>query len=318
VPGGAFPVDGKFICNPSRPLDPVKLPRAKHFLLEKFPNRYKIIYYKPCATIKTAFGCTGKCTFCFCNAMNSGLYGARPMEDVIREIEEITAPHILILDDNFFTSRHRMTEFCELLEKKAIQKEFIAIGNARFIVQNPDIMAMLRHAGMRAVMVGFEFVTDEELVAVHKNSTLGENNRTIEICRDLDIDLFALFMINPDWHHADFRRLSGYIKEHHIPFALFSTLTVFPGTQMALDHPELVSHDTTWWRYDMLRLHRKPAHMKAFVFYMWLFYLYMVPGMQFASIKKYRQRFGTLGMIRHSSTSFLMGLEYLIKLLIWK
>ena len=58
--------------------------------------------------------------------------------------------------------------------------------------------------------------------------------------------------------------------------------------------------------------------MSSMMFYLWLFYLYMIPGMQFASIRKFRQRYGYLGIIRHSFTSFFMGLEYLIKLLIWK
>jgi radical SAM superfamily enzyme YgiQ (UPF0313 family) len=233
IPGAAFPVNGKFICNPSLPLDPGKIPRAKHFLLEQNPDRYKIIYYKPCASIKTAFGCSGKCTFCFCNEMNGGTYGARPIHDVVDEIEEISVQNILILDDNFFTTRKRLLEFCELIQKRKIKKEFVAIGNAHFIVQNPDIMVKLRDAGVKAVMVGFEFVTDGELAAIDKDSSVEDNNRTIEICRELDIDLFGLFIVNPDWRHADFKRLAGYIKKNKIPFALFSTLTVFPGTKLA-------------------------------------------------------------------------------------
>ena len=318
VPGGAFPVNGKFKRNPSLPLDPRKIPRAKHFLLEQNPERYKIIYYKPCASIKTAFGCSGKCTFCFCTEMNGGTYGARPIEDVVDEIEEISVPNILILDDNFFTTRKRMLEFCEIIQKRKIQKEFIAIGNAHFMVQNPDIMVKLRNAGVKAVMVGFEFVTDRELEAIDKDSSVDDNNRTIEICRELDIDLFALFIVNPDWRHADFKRLAGYLKKNKIPFALFSTLTVFPGTRLARLNPETAPDMLNSWRFDLLRLHQKPGHMPAIMYYLWLFYLYMIPGMQFTSIRKFRQRYGVTGIIRHSFTGFLMGWEYLIKLLIWR
>ncbi|HNX78331.1 MAG TPA: radical SAM protein [Prolixibacteraceae bacterium] len=318
VAGAAFPVNGKFVIHPSPPVDPSKMPRPVHYLLEKSPARYNIIYYKPCAAIKTSFGCTGKCTFCFCTEMNGGLFGARPMEDVMDEIAEISVPHIIILDDNFFSSGKRMREFCDLIEKRKIQKEFIAIGNARFIVQNPDIMSDLRKAGVKAVMVGFEFITEEELTAIDKDSTPEDNNRVIDICRDLDIDLFALFMVNPDWQHSDFKKLALYLRSHKVPFALFSTLTVFPGTKLARLHPELLPTHTKFWRYDLLRLHQKPRHMSSTMFYLWLFYLYMIPGMQFTSIRKFRQRYGITGVIRHSFTSFFMGLEYLVKLLIWK
>ncbi len=318
VPGGAFPVSGKFILNPSPPLDPGKMPRPKHFLLEQNPDRYRIIYYKPCAAIKTGFGCSEKCTFCFCAEMNGGVYGARPMNDVVDEIEEITIQNIIILDDNFFVSRRRMLEFCELIQEREIKKEFIAIGNARFIVQNPDIMAKLRCAGVKAVMVGFEYVTDDQLAAIDKDSSVKDNNRVIGICRELDIDLFALFIVDPAWRHADFKRLAGYIKKNKIPFALFSTLTVFPGTKLARLHPDMSPDMSKSWRFDLLRLHQKPSHMSAMMFYLWLFYLYMIPGMQFTSIRKFRQRYGIQGIIRHLLTGFFMGWEYLIKLLIWR
>ena len=317
VPGGAFPVNGKFICNPSPPLNPEKMPPAKHFLLEHFPNRYKIIYYKPCASIKTSFGCPGKCTFCFCTEMNGGVYGARPIKNVINEIEEIAVKNILIMDDDFLINRNRLLDFCELIKERDIKKVFIAIGNARFIAQNPDVMSNLREAGIAALMVGFEFVTDEELTSINKDTSLNDNNRTVEICRDLDIDLFALFIINPDWQHADFRKLAKYLRNNHIPFALFSTLTIFPGTKLAQLNPKPLMEQSKWWRYDLLRLHQKPKYMSAFMFYLWLFYLYMIPGMRFTTLQKHRKRYGVFGIISHSVTSFFMGIEYLFKLLIW-
>ncbi|MDX2431546.1 MAG: radical SAM protein [Bacteroides sp.] len=318
VPGGAFPVNGKFVPNPSPPLDPLKLPPVRHFLLEQNPNRYRIIYYKPCAAIKTSFGCTGGCTFCFCAQMHGGTYGARPIKDVVDEIEKLSVKSIFVLDDNFLHDRKRLLDFCELIRKRKLEKEFIIIGNAEFVCRNPDVMKNLRESGVKALMVGFEFVTDTELHAVNKNASLHDNNWTIEICRELDIDLFALFIIDPDWQHADFRRLASYLRDHHIPFALFSTLTVFPGTKLARLHPNPPGIKTKGWRYDLLRLHQKPAHMSKLLFYLWLFYLYMIPGKRFATLQKYRQRYGMLGIVKHSFLSLYTGFEYLFKLLIWK
>lgn len=318
VPGGAFPVNGHFNSNPSPPLDPVKLPRARRILLEQSPMRYKIVYYHPCASIKTSYGCSGKCSFCFCAEMHGGTFGTRPIDDVVGEIEEIPVGNILILDDNFLANRKRLLEFAELIKKREIKKEFIAIGNAKFIAENPDVMSKLREAGVAAVMVGFEFVTDEELASVNKDATLQDNNMTIEVCRELDMDLFALFIIHPDWHHSDFHKLARYLKKNYIPFALFSTLTAFPGTQMANIIPEKSRDHSQYWRYDLLRLHQKPLYMSSFRFYLWIFYLYMIPGMRFITFKKHRQRFGVAGILGHSITSFFLGMEYLFKLLIWK
>ncbi|RPH99449.1 MAG: radical SAM protein, partial [Calditrichaeota bacterium] len=192
IPGGAFQIQGQFRRNPSLPLDPASLPQPKHILIRRFPKRYKIIHYKPCAAIKTSFGCPDKCTFCFCTEMHGGTFAVRPIEDVVDEIETIPVKNIIILDDNFLINRKRLLKFCDLIEKRALHKEFIAVGNARFAAQNADIMRRLRQVGVTALMIGFEFVTDELLESVDKKSTIAENNATIEICRELDIDLFAL------------------------------------------------------------------------------------------------------------------------------
>jgi len=317
VPGGAFRINGQFVKNPSEILNPAKMPVAKHFLLEQYPHRYKIIYYKPCAAIKTSFGCTDNCTFCICTKMHGGSYNERPIDDVVDEIAEISVENIIVLDDNFLVNRKRLLEFCELLEKRNIKKEFIIIGGARFIADNPDVMKKLRSAGVTAVMVGFEFVTDKELANYKKKASMSDNKLTIKICQENDIDLFALFIVDPDWSHDDFRKLACYIRNNYLPFALFSTLTVFPGTKLAKTIKIQENHGK-WWRYDLLRLHQKPKHMTALMFYLWVFYLYMIPGMQFATLKKFHRRYGTLGIIKHFFTSLLIGMEYLVKLVIWK
>jgi radical SAM superfamily enzyme YgiQ (UPF0313 family) len=317
VPGAAFQVNGTFIKNESEPLDPRKLPLAKHHLLEKHPNRYKIIYYDQCAAIKTSFGCTDKCTFCFCTEMHGGRFGMRPIQDVVDEIEQIKVKNIIVLDDNFLLSKKRLNEFCDLLEERGIEKEYIIIGGANFIARNPDTMKRLRSVGVTAAMVGFEFANDTELEQYQKKANMKDNNDTVSICKENDIDLFALFIVDPNWKHSDFRKLAKYIRSHYLPFALFSTLTVFPGTQLAKQIKPQEDKEK-WWRYDLLRLHQKPKHMSAFVFYLWVFYLYLVPGMQFATLRKFHKRYGILGITRHFFTSLGIGFEYLFKLLIWR
>jgi len=179
------------------------------------------------------------------------------------------------------------------------------------------VIGELRDAGVTALMIGFEFVTDNELQSVNKTASLEDNNQAIKICKQYDIDILALFIVDPDWHHSGFRKLARYIRSHKLPFALYSTLTVFPGTQMA--HNQIIPEDPDkWWRYDLLRLQKKPKYISSFSYYLWLFYLYLVPGMQFATLKKFHKVYGTFGIIKHAIISFFMGLEFLVKLLIWK
>ncbi len=250
--------------------------------------------------------------------MNGGKYAARSMKQVAEEIEGIPVKNIWILDDNFLSSRTRVKEFCGEIGKRGIRKEFIAYGTAHFVAQNPDMMQLLRQAGLTGLLVGFEFVTDEELAAVHKQATVLDNDHTIAICGDLDIELFALFMINPNWTHRDFRKLADYLKTNQMTFATFSTLTLLPGTELAGKENRTFDPNAHWWRYDFLRLHQVPQHMSPLRYYLWLFYLYMLPGQSSGTLRKLRQRYGFWGTLKLIFDSLFIGLNHLVKVLIWR
>ena len=326
VPGGAFPVDGHFVRVPGAPLVPATLPRPRRILLERAPQLYRYLYFERCASVKTAFGCHQECTFCFCTEQQGGRYGPRPLSDVIEEIADLPVENVFILDDNFLVSRHRVLEFCLLVEERGLKKRFIIYGGSDFVAQNPDVMARLRAAGVEGLICGFEFATDDALATVHKKARLQDNDRTVALCRELGIELFALFMVDPDWPVSEFRRLRDYVREHGIVFATFATYTVFPGTELARSNAAAAAagQATTpapgppWWRYDLLRLHQRPRHLSPLRYYLWLFYLYLLPGLSKGTSRRLRKLYGTWGFLRLLVVSWIMGLEFLLKLLIWR
>jgi radical SAM superfamily enzyme YgiQ (UPF0313 family) len=318
TPGAVFPVNGAFRRNPSVPLDVTALPVPSRILLDRSADRYRYTYYRPCASIKTSFGCPHRCAYCFCREMNCGAYTTRKISDVVEEIESIPVKNILIVDDNFLVGRNRLLRFCDEILDRGVTKEYIAYGTAHFVAHNADVMAELRAAGLTGLIVGFEFITDRELAAYDKRSTVLDNDRTLEVCRELDIELFALFMVDPDWQHDDFRGLARYLIENDIAFATFATITVLPGTELARQQGRIFDAQTLWWRYDLLRLHAHPRHMSPVVYYFWLFYLYMLSGLRLSSLRKLASRYGVWGLLRLLLDSSLTGLESMIKLLIWR
>jgi hypothetical protein len=54
------------------------------------------------------------------------------------------------------------------------------------------------------------------------------------------------------------------------------------------------------------------------MYYLWMFYLYMIPGLRFTAFQKYRKKYGWFGIVRHSVLSLFTGLEFLVKVLIWR
>jgi hypothetical protein len=323
LPGCAFPTpEGPWRRNPGSLLDPAALPVPKRPLLAAHGARYNTMYFRPCASVKTAFGCPGPCTFCFCARMHGGGYGPRPIPEVVEEIAGIEVPSVFIVDDNFLTSPERLRAFCAAMREHGVRKRLIAYGTADFVARNPEIMAELREVGLEALIIGFEFVTDGELEAVRKRARADDNAAAIACCEALDIELFSLFMADPAWRHRDFARMAWWIVRQGLCFATFSTLTVLPGTtlarQQAGSQGAPLPPAEGLWRYDLLRLHQQPSHMSAAGFYLWLFLLYMLPGLRLRTGFTILRRYGPLGGLRFVAESVWTGLEFLVQLWRWR
>lgn len=322
VAGGAFWRAGELRRNPAPALDPNRLRRPKRLLFQENQDRYFYVHHQRCASIKTAFGCHESCSFCFCTQMYGGRYGPRPLDDVIDEIAEIDAESIFIVDDNFLSSERRCLDFAARVEQRELRKRYIAYGDAAFVANHPHVVEALAGVGLDALVVGFEFIDDDALVAVNKKSRLADNDRCVEVCRQHEVELNALFMVDPGWRPEAFARLADYVRTRELSFAGFSTLTDLPGVSGSpVPSTALTTRwgpHTRWWRYDLLRLHQRPTHMSAARYYLLLLYLYLVPSM---SKKARATLLAQLGFDRAMGLSLrylLSGIEFLGKLLIWR
>jgi len=249
--------------------------------------------------------------------MNGGVYYARPISEVVEEIKNLQSENIFLLDDNFLTNVKRLDEFCDSLEKENIRKRYIAYGTADFIAKHPDTIKRLKNNGLSALIVGFESISDEALHLINKKASVSDNLKTVAICREFDIDLFALFICNPDWKHRDFYQLAKYLQKNNIQFATFSTPTVLPNTDEAI-RQKVRFDPKNLWRYDLLRLHKKPAHISPFSYYLWLYFLYLIPAFNFSTMRKLMKNYGFVRGMSVTLKSTIAGAEYFIKILIYR
>jgi hopanoid C-3 methylase len=319
LPGAALRTEEDFVARPAATTACAHLPAPTRTLFARAPDTYRYFHYHGCAVVKTSFGCPNRCTFCFCRKMNGGRYSTRSVTEVVEEIAALPASTIFLVDDNFLVDTARIEEFCTALRERGVSKDFIAYAGAHFIAQHPASLERLRTAGLRGLCVGLEFVTDPALAAVGKPASLADNDATVALCRKLDIDLFALFIVDPRWHTSDFQTLARYLRGNRISFAAFATMTPLPGIDGVPDPARNTPLDRiSWWRYDLLRLHERPAHMPAAAYYLWLYYLYLLPALQPATLTRLLPRCGIKETLRLSLASAVTGIEYLAKLLIWR
>lgn len=63
--------------------------------------------------------------------------------------------------------------------------------------------------GLERVFVGLEFFRDDDLKYVRKNSTSADNEAAVRILHGLIIDVYASFIVRPEFKGADCVRARG-------------------------------------------------------------------------------------------------------------
>ena len=159
----------------------------------------------PTASIIGSRGCYGNCTFCCINAWNKSAGGPkwrkRSMENITDEMAELyhnRGTGIFIFhDDNFFSpdsgeNHRRISRMKELMKEKGLEDIGIVI-KARPNDIDRDIFQTLKEMGLVRVYLGIENNSPSGLKHLNRMITPGQNERAIEILKDLDI--FACYNI---------------------------------------------------------------------------------------------------------------------------
>lgn len=167
-------------------------------------------------TMISSRGCYAKCSFCSVAAFSkqSGFpkkWLSRSPENIIEEIvdlrEKLGVDAVSFVDDVFVgpdeKSRQRAFSFCELVREQGIDIRFFIACRADAVERR--LFEKLVSVGLKGACVGFESGQDKALGCFNKKISADENDRAIEVLRQLDIDGdhgFILFY--PEMEYGDF------------------------------------------------------------------------------------------------------------------
>jgi radical SAM superfamily enzyme YgiQ (UPF0313 family) len=125
--------------------------------------------------IQTTRGCPLNCSFCSVSAFNGRAYRRRSIADVVAEFKLIREKHVLVVDDNLIGTRRDHTDRAKDLFRAMIAADL----GKRWICQatinmadDEELLRLARRAGCVGVFIGFESVSDEGLIEVHKKYNL--------------------------------------------------------------------------------------------------------------------------------------------------
>ncbi len=125
-----------------------------------------------------------------------------------------------------------MRRLAELIREAGITKRYFLYARSETIVRAPELLELWHAVGLERVFVGLEFFRESDLEYVHKGSTVADNEKAIAILKTLGIDIYASFIIRPEFTRDDFRAFRRYVRSLKLSFATFSVLTPLPGTDL--------------------------------------------------------------------------------------
>ncbi len=173
-----------------------------------FPARHlfplKEVYFKnassslkpPIGVVSTTRGCPYKCTYCY-HAFQNQRIRFHSAERVVDEIEYLVKEYNIrslgFSDDLFVIKKSRVFEIFDLLEKRNIKINWRASCRVNFF--DDELIKRMKRAGCVEIGIGIESGSQKILNNIHKQSTVEQAQKALQLCKKYDIHPYTSYMI---------------------------------------------------------------------------------------------------------------------------
>jgi radical SAM superfamily enzyme YgiQ (UPF0313 family) len=224
------------------------------FPARRFTSGYRHRYYsewmKPLASIRTSKGCPYRCKFCALWKLAGGRYLKRKPEMVVEELATLDEEFVFFADDESLVDVRRMQALATMIRDAGLRKRYFVYGRSDTISRNPKLLEAWKEIGLERVFVGLEFFRNSDLDEIRKGSTLHDNATAVRILQDLEIEIYASFIVHPAFTKADFGAFRQYCRALNLNFATFAVLTPLPGTDFYQEvEKQLITHNYDYYDF---------------------------------------------------------------------
>lgn len=208
----------------------------------------------PMLMIITGRGCPFHCFYCvYPQTFHSHKYRQRSPENVVAEFEYIAANfpqvrEVAIEDDCFTANPARVRAICELLIKRGNRLSWYcdARGDVDF-----ETLRLMKAAGCRLVITGFESSSQEALDAMGKGQKIENYRRFAKDARAAGLLLHGCMMCGTPGDTPEIQEKNfAFAKELGCDSMQFYPLYPYPGTkayEWARDNGFLLTEDYSQW-----------------------------------------------------------------------
>lgn len=254
ISGISYSNNGTIISNDERPLlnvNDLPFPAWHHIKPEWYRDAGKRF---PFLTLISGRGCLGRCTFCRdTTLMYQHKVRLRSPGLVVDEIEYDYRlfpyiKEIMFETDTFTASPKHVAGICEEILRRDLKVCWSC--NVRVDV-DLSLLPLMKKAGCRMLMVGFEFGTQEALDAVKKGITLEESMKFAETAHKLGFIIHGCFMIGaPGETKESAEKTIEFATSLPLDTIQISGICTYPGTELyiwANERGYLVPKDWREW-----------------------------------------------------------------------
>lgn len=208
-------------------------------------------------------GCHNRCGFCY--LATDGLrmpYRMKDPEQVAAEFEADGEPYAVFTDNNLGSKRDYLHALCKALTP--LEKIWTAAVTID-VTDDPSLIRAMALSGCTGVFIGFESLTDENLVDARKKTPKADDYaRRVRMLHDHGIQVNGSFVLGFDHDRKDvFARTAEWVEENRLECATFHILTPYPATPLfrQMEGEGRLLH-LDWTKYDTANCVFRPKHME--------------------------------------------------------
>jgi anaerobic magnesium-protoporphyrin IX monomethyl ester cyclase len=239
VPGIAYRDGGDVKKTAPRPLiedlDSLPFPAWHQLNLTDYFDGTKLYPY---IDIFSGRGCPHGCVFCLWPQVMHGRHlRLRKPERVVDEMEHdiklcpsvLRSGEFFFEDDTFTLHKPTALGICEEILRRGLRVTFSV--NARMDTADAEMMRMLKQAGCRELLVGFESGDPGVLEKMKKRATVEEAREFMARAKAAGIDVHGCFVLGlPGETKETMEKTIGFALDLGLHTAQFSAAVPFPGT----------------------------------------------------------------------------------------
>ncbi|HEX4824125.1 MAG TPA: radical SAM protein [Candidatus Polarisedimenticolaceae bacterium] len=207
-------------------------------------------------------GCHNRCGFCY--LATEGLrmpYRMRDPEQIAAEFTADGQPYAVFVDNNLGSRPDYLRTLCRTI--RPLEKIWSAAVSID-VTDDPSLVREMALAGCTGVFIGFESLTDDNLVEARKKTPRTEDYaRRVRLLHDHGIQVNGSFVLGFDHDRKDvFARTAEWVEANRLECATFHIMTPYPATPLfrQMESEGRLLH-REWSLYDTAHCVFRPRHM---------------------------------------------------------